>query len=184
VTADDTMAGAAELEAELARLRQRVEELGGQLSWHQEELAETNRGVLALHAELDRRAAALEQAGREQRASLEAERRARAEADGARRRLSVVSEASAAFADTLSHGEVLRRLVEILVPGHADAAAVWRAGETDPAAGAGAPRPPNPPPPPPPRFSLSTYFYLFTFALSVSAPSRSRASCKVPRRGI
>jgi serine phosphatase RsbU (regulator of sigma subunit) len=51
----------------------------------------------------------------------------------------VVSEASAAFADTLSHGEVLRRLVEILVPGHADAAAVWRAGEADPAAVAGNP---------------------------------------------
>jgi hypothetical protein len=134
---DDTMAAA--LEAEVVRLRQRVEELTGQLGWHQEELAETNRGVLALHAELDRRAAALEQAGRELRDSLEAERRARAEADGARRRLSVVSEASAAFADTLSHGEVLRRLVEILVPGHAAAAAVWRAGETAPAATAGDP---------------------------------------------
>lgn len=132
---DDTMAAA--LEAEVARLRRRVEELAGQLRWHQEELSETNRGVLALHAELDRRAAALEQAGREQRGTLEAERRARAEADLARRRLSVLSEASAAFADTLSHGEVLRRLVEILVPGHADAAAVWRAGETEPAATAG-----------------------------------------------
>jgi serine phosphatase RsbU (regulator of sigma subunit) len=135
---DDIMAADA-LEAEVERLRQRVEELAGQLRWHQDELTETNRGVLALHAELDRRAAALEQAGREQRATLEAERRARAEADGARRRLSVVSEASAAFADTLSHGEVLRRLVEILVPGHAAAAAVWRAGEADPAAVAGDP---------------------------------------------
>ncbi len=85
---------------------------------HREELHQTNQGVLALHAELDA-------ADRTQRELLAAEKAARAEAEGARHRLTFLADASAALTASLSHREILRRLPELLVPQHARTAEVW-----------------------------------------------------------
>ncbi|MEY9214345.1 SpoIIE family protein phosphatase [Thermobifida halotolerans] len=106
--ADEDIAAVVEL---LREERERVE-------WHRDELEETNRGVLALHAELDA-------ANETQRRLLEAEQAARTAAETARNRLTFLSSASAALTDSLNHEEVLRRLTELLVPGHARAAQVW-----------------------------------------------------------
>jgi serine phosphatase RsbU (regulator of sigma subunit) len=91
-----------------------VEMLRGEqelVEWHRTELEETNRGVLALHAELDA-------SNKAQQRLLEAEQ-------AARNRLTFVSTASAALGDSLNHEEVLRRFTELLVPEHARTAQVW-----------------------------------------------------------
>ncbi|MCD7445644.1 SpoIIE family protein phosphatase [Streptomyces lincolnensis] len=98
----------------LERLTQQ-EEL---VAFHREELHQTNQGVLALHAELDA-------AGRAQREAFAAERRARTEAESARRRLLFLADASAVLTASLNHDEIVRRLPELLVPEYARSVDIW-----------------------------------------------------------
>ncbi|NEC81883.1 phosphatase, partial [Streptomyces sp. SID7958] len=88
------------------------------VAFHREELHQTNQGVLALHAELDA-------AGRAQRTAFAAERRARKEAETARRRLTFLADASVVLNASLNLDEIVRRLPELLVPDHASRADVW-----------------------------------------------------------
>ncbi|MGW7788745.1 PP2C family protein-serine/threonine phosphatase [Streptomyces tricolor] len=88
------------------------------LRLHREELHQTNQGVLALHADL-------EAAARAQRALLDAERAARAEAERARRLLTFLGDASAAVTASLSHTAILRCLSALLVPEYAEHVDVW-----------------------------------------------------------
>ncbi|MEW2162830.1 SpoIIE family protein phosphatase [Streptomyces sp. NPDC007084] len=94
------------------------------VSFHREELHQTNQGVLALHAELDA-------AGRVQRELFAAERKARTEAESARRRLTFLADASAALTASLNHEEILRRLHELLVPAYARGVDVWLFADDD-----------------------------------------------------
>ncbi|MFF6918207.1 SpoIIE family protein phosphatase [Streptomyces sp. NPDC012466] len=88
------------------------------VSFHREELHQTNQGVLALHAELDA-------AGRAQREAFAAERSARNEAESARRRLTFLADASAVLTASLNHEEIVRRLPDLLVPEYASSVDVW-----------------------------------------------------------
>ncbi|MFF9489490.1 PP2C family protein-serine/threonine phosphatase [Streptomyces sp. NPDC014676] len=88
------------------------------VAFHREELHQTNQGVLALHAELDA-------AGRAQREAFAAERRAREEAENARRRLTFLADASAVLNASLNHDEIVRRLPELLVPRYARSVDIW-----------------------------------------------------------
>ncbi|MFJ2946994.1 PP2C family protein-serine/threonine phosphatase [Streptomyces sp. NPDC087226] len=94
------------------------------VAFHREELHQTNQGVLALHAELDA-------AGRAQRDAFAAERRARTEAEEARRRLTFLADASAVLNASLNHGEIVRRLPELLVPRYARHVDVWLFDDED-----------------------------------------------------
>ncbi|MFF5159479.1 PP2C family protein-serine/threonine phosphatase [Streptomyces sp. NPDC000348] len=94
------------------------------VAFHREELHQTNQGVLALHAELDA-------AGRAQREAFAAERRARNEAEDARRRLTFLADASAVLNASLNHDEIVRRLPELLVPRYADHVDVWLLDQED-----------------------------------------------------
>lgn len=98
----------------LERLRQQ-EELA---EVHREELHQTNQGVLALHAELDA-------AGRAQREAFAAERRAREQAENARRRLTFLANASAVLTSSLNHEAIVRRLPDLLVPAYAHSVDLW-----------------------------------------------------------
>ncbi|MGW0602576.1 SpoIIE family protein phosphatase [Streptomyces sp. NPDC002644] len=91
---------------------------------HREELNQTNRGVLALHSDLE--AAALAQ-----RDLLDAERTTRAEAERAQRLQSFLGEASAALTASLSRTVILRRLSDLLVPEYAEHLEVWLFDEED-----------------------------------------------------
>ncbi|MDC2954525.1 SpoIIE family protein phosphatase [Streptomyces gilvifuscus] len=98
-----------------------LEKLGEQeqlVAFHREELHQTNQGVLALHAELDA-------AGQAQQKAFAAERRARQEAESARRRLTFLANASAALTSSLNHDEIVRRLPQLLVPEYAGSVEVW-----------------------------------------------------------
>ncbi|MGV9255138.1 PP2C family protein-serine/threonine phosphatase [Streptomyces sp. NPDC003697] len=94
------------------------------VAFHREELHQTNQGVLALHAELDA-------AGRAQRDAFAAERKARTEAESARRRLTFLADASAVLTASLNHEEIVRRLPELLVPEYADSMDVWLFDDND-----------------------------------------------------
>ncbi|CAL9360581.1 hypothetical protein SUDANB176_00667 [Streptomyces sp. enrichment culture] len=94
------------------------------VAFHREELHQTNQGVLALHAELDA-------AGRAQREAFAAERRARNEAEEARRRLTFLADASPVLNASLNHDEIVRRLPELLVPRYARSVDVWLFDEDD-----------------------------------------------------
>ncbi|WP_042172330.1 PP2C family protein-serine/threonine phosphatase [Streptomyces sp. NBRC 110035] len=102
----------------------RLAEQEALVAFHREELHQTNQGVLALHAELDA-------AGRAQQEAFAAERRARNEAENARRRLTFLADASAVLNTSLNHGEILRRLPELLVPRYAARVDVWLFDEDD-----------------------------------------------------
>ncbi|MFI1415068.1 PP2C family protein-serine/threonine phosphatase [Streptomyces sp. NPDC020707] len=101
-----------------ARVVDRLGEQEDLVTFHREELEQTNLGVLALHAELDA-------AGRAQRDLLAAERKARGEAETARRRLTFLADASAVLTASLNHDEVVRRLQGLLVPEYAASVDVW-----------------------------------------------------------
>jgi GAF domain-containing protein len=88
------------------------------VAFHREELQQTNQGVVALHAELDA-------AGRAQREAFAAERKARTEAEDARRRLTFLADASAVLTTSLNHHEIVRRLPDLLVPQYAGSVDVW-----------------------------------------------------------
>ncbi|MGW0818628.1 PP2C family protein-serine/threonine phosphatase [Streptomyces viridiviolaceus] len=96
----------------------RLREQEDLVAFHREELQQTNQGVVALHAELDA-------AGRAQREAFAAERKARTEAENARRRLTFLADASAVLTASLDHHEIVRRLPELLVPEYAAGADVW-----------------------------------------------------------
>ncbi|RAJ45573.1 GAF domain-containing protein [Kitasatospora sp. SolWspMP-SS2h] len=108
------------------------------LEWHSRELEETNRGVVALHAELA-------EADRAQRLLLASEQAARLHAERMRARLTFLSGGGALLSASLDRAEILRHLDELLVPGHAERADVWltdHAGRLLPAPGGpGAGRP-------------------------------------------
>ncbi|WP_395570352.1 PP2C family protein-serine/threonine phosphatase [Streptomyces sp. BK79] len=91
---------------------------------HRRELHDTNNGVLALHSEL-------EAAAQLQRALLEGEQTARAEAERARRLLTFLGDASAAISLSLNPADVLRPLTDLLVPHYAQNVDVWLADERD-----------------------------------------------------
>jgi GAF domain-containing protein len=104
-----------------------LERLGEQedlVAFHREELHQTNQGVLALHAELDA-------AGRAQREAFAAERKARTEAESARRRLTFLADASAVLTASLNHHEIVRRLPDLLVPEYARSVDVWLFDDED-----------------------------------------------------
>ncbi|WP_030739395.1 PP2C family protein-serine/threonine phosphatase [Streptomyces sp. NRRL S-31] len=117
---DDTPLAEALLDADedAAALLTELAETEELVRLHREELHQTNQGVLALHAEL-------EAAARAQRALLDAERAARAEAEKARRLLTFLADASAALNASLDHEDIVRRLPELLVPGYARHVDVW-----------------------------------------------------------
>ena len=94
------------------------------VAFHREELHQTNQGVLALHAELDA-------AGRAQREAFAAERKARNEAEKARRRLTFLADAGAVLTASLNHDEIVRRLPGLLVPGYARKVDVWLFDDED-----------------------------------------------------
>ncbi|GAA5206099.1 PP2C family protein-serine/threonine phosphatase [Streptomyces thinghirensis] len=96
----------------------RLTEQENLVDFHREELHQTNQGVVALHAELDA-------AGRAQREAFAAERKARTEAENARRRLTFLADASAVLTASLDHHEIVRRLPELLVPEYATSVDVW-----------------------------------------------------------
>ncbi|WRZ95012.1 SpoIIE family protein phosphatase [Streptomyces sp. NBC_01007] len=101
-----------------SRVLGRLTEQEQLVAFHREELHQTNQGVLALHAELDA-------AGRVQRELFGAERKARTEAESARRRLTFLADASAALTASLNHEEILSRLPRLLVPDYARSVDVW-----------------------------------------------------------
>lgn len=101
-----------------ALVLERLTEQEGLVDFHREELQQTNQGVVALHAELDA-------AGRAQREAFAAERKARTEAEHARRRLTFLADASAVLTASLDHHEIVRRLPELLVPEYATGVDIW-----------------------------------------------------------
>ncbi|MFD5650373.1 PP2C family protein-serine/threonine phosphatase [Streptomyces sp. NPDC127039] len=101
-----------------ALVLERLTEQEGLVDFHREELQQTNQGVVALHAELDA-------AGRAQREAFAAERKARTEAEHARRRLTFLADASAVLTASLDHHEIVRRLPELLVPEYAAGVDIW-----------------------------------------------------------
>ncbi|WP_326751080.1 SpoIIE family protein phosphatase [Streptomyces hirsutus] len=111
-------------DADTALVLDRLAEQEALVAFHRDELHQTNQGVLALHAELDA-------AGRAQREAFAAERRARNEAENARRRLTFLADASAVLNTSLNHGEIVRRLPELLVPRYAAEVGIWLFDEED-----------------------------------------------------
>ncbi|MFF8731946.1 PP2C family protein-serine/threonine phosphatase [Streptomyces sp. NPDC015171] len=103
---------------EVAAVLRHLDETEEQLRLHREELHQTNRGVMALHAELDA-------AARNQRDLLDAERTARGQAEKARRLLTFLADASAAVTASLDQEEIVRCLPELLVPEYASQVDVW-----------------------------------------------------------
>ncbi len=121
VAVDDPAALAEALlgaDEDTALVLDRLTEQENLVEFHREELQQTNQGVVALHAELDA-------AGRAQREAFAAERKARTEAENARRRLTFLADASAVLTASLDHHEIVRRLPELLVPEYAATVDVW-----------------------------------------------------------
>ncbi|WP_217142455.1 PP2C family protein-serine/threonine phosphatase [Streptomyces sp. AC627_RSS907] len=121
VVADDPVALAEALlgaDEDTALVLDRLTEQEDLVAFHREELQQTNQGVVALHAELDA-------AGRAQREAFAAERKARTEAENARRRLTFLADASAVLTASLDHHEIVRRLPDLLVPEYAASVDVW-----------------------------------------------------------
>ncbi|GGT04460.1 SpoIIE family protein phosphatase [Streptomyces griseoviridis] len=114
-TLAEALLGADEDTALVLRKLREQEEL---VAFHREELQQTNQGVVALHAELDA-------AGRAQREAFAAERKARTEAEEARRRLTFLADASAVLTTPLNHHEILRRLPDLLKPAYAGNVDLW-----------------------------------------------------------
>ncbi|MZD56514.1 SpoIIE family protein phosphatase, partial [Streptomyces sp. SID5606] len=131
-TAADDAAGLAEAllgaDEDTALVLERLGEQEDLVEFHREELHQTNQGVVALHAELDA-------AGRAQREAFAAERKARTEAENARRRLTFLADASAVLTASLDHHEIVRRLPELLVPEYAASVDVWLFEQDDGTAG-------------------------------------------------
>jgi serine phosphatase RsbU (regulator of sigma subunit) len=124
------------------------------LDQHRRELENTDRGLLALHAELAGQAEQLRWAGERQRELLRTEQAARASAEAARARLAFLSHVGAVLGASLDHRQVLSRLATLLVPRYAGQAQVWLVAEHGDlelqgvAADGHLPSPPTPPSPP------------------------------------
>ncbi len=121
VVADDPAALAEALlgaDEDTALVLEKLTEQEQLVAFHREELQQTNQGVVALHAELDA-------AGRAQREAFAAERKARNEAEAARRRLTFLADASAVLTTSLNHHEIVGHLPELLVPRYAAHVDVW-----------------------------------------------------------
>lgn len=97
------------------------------LDGYRTEIEQTNRGVVALHAELADNEERLRRASRLQQQSLRAERRARAAAEAARSRLAFLAHAGATLSESLAHETVLARLRDLVVPRFARSLTVWLA---------------------------------------------------------
>ena len=95
------------------------------LEWHRQELAQTNQGVLALHAELAETTERLRHASDLQRRLLSAERRAHAVAEASRARLAFLAHTGAILAESLEHERLLWRLHASVVPRYASSMTVW-----------------------------------------------------------
>ncbi|MCO5974992.1 PP2C family protein-serine/threonine phosphatase [Actinoallomurus soli] len=100
-------------------------ELQTLVEWSQKELEQTNKGVVALHAELAENTERLREASELQQRSLRAERTARAAADAARSRLAFLAHAGSTLSESLDHETVLARLRSLTVPRYASAVTVW-----------------------------------------------------------
>jgi hypothetical protein len=96
---------------------------------HRRELENTDRGLLALHAELADQAEQLTRSGERQRELLATEQAARAAAEAARARLAFLSHTGAVLAASLDYRQVVYRLSTLLVPRYASTAQVWLADE-------------------------------------------------------
>ena len=99
------------------------------LDQYRRELENTDRGLLALHAELAGKAEQLTRSSERQRELLRTEQSARAAAEAARARLAFLSHVGAVLAASLDHRQVVSRLSTLLVPRYAGQAQVWLAGE-------------------------------------------------------
>jgi hypothetical protein len=99
------------------------------LDQHRRELENTDRGLLALHAELAGQTEQLTWAGERQRELLRTEQAARAAAEAARARLAFLSHVGAVLGASLDHHQVLSRLSTLLVPRYASRAQVWLVAE-------------------------------------------------------
>ncbi|MFV0137715.1 PP2C family protein-serine/threonine phosphatase [Streptomyces sp. HMX87] len=127
VVADDRAALAEALlgaDEDTALVLEQLAEQERLVAFHREELQQTNQGVVALHAELDA-------AGRAQREAFAAERKARNEAEAARRRLTFLADASAVLTTSLNHHEIVRHLPNLLVPTYAASVDVWLFDQDD-----------------------------------------------------
>jgi len=116
------------------------------LDHHRRELERTDRGLLALHAELADQAEQLALSGQRQQELLATEQAARAGAEAAREaaeaaraRLAFLSHVGAVLGASLDHRQVVSRLSTLLVPRYAGTAEVWLATTT--AASLGTARP-------------------------------------------
>ncbi|GAA0314534.1 SpoIIE family protein phosphatase [Actinoallomurus spadix] len=107
-------------------------ELQTLVEWSQKELEQTNKGVVALHAELAENTERLREASGLQQRLLRAERTARAAADAARSRLEFLAHAGSTLSETLDHETVLARLRSLTVPRYASAVTVWLARGSGP----------------------------------------------------
>lgn len=117
------------------------------LDWHRRELEQTNKGVLALHAELDESAEQLRHASELQQHLLSAERAARALAEDSRARLGFLAHASATLSESLDHEQILDRVRALTVPRYASALTVWLAqtvGSLEPYPASSGPSRPSP----------------------------------------
>ncbi|QKW18079.1 SpoIIE family protein phosphatase [Kitasatospora sp. NA04385] len=94
------------------------------LEWHSRELEETNRGVVALHAELA-------EADRAQRLLLASEQAARRHAEHMRGRLTFLAGGGALLSASLDQTEILRHLDDLLVPAQAERVDVWLTDHAD-----------------------------------------------------
>ncbi|MFI9155563.1 PP2C family protein-serine/threonine phosphatase [Streptomyces sp. NPDC053367] len=99
-------------------LLDKLDEQHALVTFHREELHQTNQGVVALHAELDA-------AGERQRELFAAEQKARQEAESARGRLTFLADASAALTASLDPDAIVRLLPDLLVPRYARTVDVW-----------------------------------------------------------
>ncbi len=106
------------------------------LDHHRQELERTDRGLLALHAELVGQAEQLALSGQRQQELLATEQGARAGAEAAREaaeaaraRLAFLSHVGAVLGASLDHRQVVSRLSTLLVPRYAGTAAVWLADD-------------------------------------------------------
>ncbi|MEV7080401.1 GAF domain-containing SpoIIE family protein phosphatase [Streptomyces sp. NPDC093516] len=105
-------------DADTAELLGRLDARDEQVRSYRDELHHTNRGVLALHAELD-------SADRSQHELLKDEQAARAQAENARHLLTFLTDASDALTASLHPEDILRRLPGLLVPRYARHVDLW-----------------------------------------------------------
>jgi GAF domain-containing protein len=123
------MAAAAGLAEPVPALLDIIADQEAALEAHRRELESTDRGLLALHAELADKAEQLSRSAERQHELLRTEQAARAAAEAARSRLAFLSHVGAVLGASLDHRQVLSRLATLLVPRYAAGAQIWLPGE-------------------------------------------------------